>query len=74
MTSSQLLDAAGRRRSPATMPGRAGSEDPCCAAVDQRGDLGVTSIYLQGIDNSEIIETVHARPAQTLPASAGLRV
>jgi site-specific recombinase XerD len=36
-------------------------------------DLGVTSIYLQGIDNSEIIETVHARPAPTLPASAGLR-
>src|SRR4051794_5800476 len=37
-------------------------------------NLGVTSIYLQGIDNSEIIETVHARPAPTLPASAGLRV
>jgi hypothetical protein len=36
-------------------------------------DLGVNSIYLQGIDNSEIIETVHARPAPTLPASAGLR-
>jgi site-specific recombinase XerD len=36
-------------------------------------DLGVTSIYVQGIDNSEIIETVHARPAPTLPTSAGLR-
>jgi site-specific recombinase XerD len=36
-------------------------------------DLGVTSIYLRGIDNSEIIETVHAQPAPTLPASAGLR-
>jgi site-specific recombinase XerD len=35
--------------------------------------LGVTSVYLQGIDNSEIIDTVHARPAPTLPASAGLR-
>jgi site-specific recombinase XerD len=35
--------------------------------------LGVTSIYLQGIDNSEIINTVHARPAPVLPASAGLR-
>jgi hypothetical protein len=33
----------------------------------------MTSIRLQGIDNSEIIETVHARPASTLPASAGLR-
>jgi site-specific recombinase XerD len=26
-------------------------------------NLGITSIYLQGIDNSEIIETVHARRA-----------
>jgi integrase-like protein len=26
-------------------------------------NLGVTSIYLQGIDNAEIIETVHSRPA-----------
>jgi integrase/recombinase XerD len=34
-------------------------------------DLHVTSIYLQGIDNSEIINTVYARPAPTLPASAG---
>jgi site-specific recombinase XerD len=29
--------------------------------------------YLQGIDNSEIINTVLARRAPTLPASAGLR-
>jgi site-specific recombinase XerD len=36
-------------------------------------NLGITSIYLQGIDNSEIINTVRARPAPTLPASAGLR-
>ncbi|MDX6655485.1 MAG: hypothetical protein QOH62_278 [Solirubrobacteraceae bacterium] len=36
-------------------------------------NLGITSIYLQGIDNSEIINTVLARPAPTLPASAGLR-
>ena len=36
-------------------------------------NLGVTSVYLQGIDNSEIIETVHARPAPTLPASADAR-
>ena len=35
-------------------------------------DLGITSIYLQGIDNAEIIETVHARRAPMLPASAGL--
>ena len=36
-------------------------------------NLGVTSVYLQGIDNSEIIDTVHARPAPMLPASTGLR-
>ena len=36
-------------------------------------NLGITSVYLQGIDNSEIIETVGARAAPTLPASAGLR-
>jgi site-specific recombinase XerD len=35
--------------------------------------LGVTSIYLQGIDNSEIINTVHARRPPMIPASAGLR-
>jgi site-specific recombinase XerD len=35
-------------------------------------DLGVTSIYLQGIDPSEIIETVHARRSPMIPASMGL--
>ncbi|MHB8657437.1 MAG: tyrosine-type recombinase/integrase [Solirubrobacteraceae bacterium] len=34
--------------------------------------LGVTSIYLQGIDNSEIINTVHARRPPGIPATAGL--
>jgi site-specific recombinase XerD len=36
-------------------------------------NLGVTSIYLQGIDNAEIIATVHARKAPMIPASTGLR-
>jgi integrase len=36
-------------------------------------NLGVTSIYLQGIDTSEIIATVHSRTAPVIPASAGLR-
>ena len=36
-------------------------------------NLGITSVYLQGIDNAEIIETVHARhqpmiPVTTLPS------
>jgi site-specific recombinase XerD len=36
-------------------------------------NLGITSIYLEGIDSSEIINSVHRRPAPVLPASAGLR-
>jgi site-specific recombinase XerD len=35
-------------------------------------NLGVTSIYLQGIDNAEIIDTVHARRPPMIPATAGL--
>jgi site-specific recombinase XerD len=37
-------------------------------------NLGVTFIYLQGIDNAEIIATVHARKAPMIPASTGLRI
>jgi site-specific recombinase XerD len=36
--------------------------------------LGITSIYLQGIDSSEIISTVHGRPSPTISASAGLKI
>ncbi len=35
-------------------------------------NLGVTSIYLQGIDPDEIIQTVHARRRPMIPASVGL--
>ena len=37
-------------------------------------NLGITSIYLQGIDSSEIISTVHGRPSPTISASAGLQI
>jgi site-specific recombinase XerD len=37
-------------------------------------NLGITSIYLQGIDSSEIISTVHGRPSPTISANAGLQV
>jgi hypothetical protein len=33
-------------------------------------NLGVTSIYLQGIDSAEIIATVHARKAPMTPPAA----
>jgi site-specific recombinase XerD len=35
-------------------------------------NLGVTSVYLQGIDTSEIIETVRARRGPVIPAAAAL--
>ena len=37
-------------------------------------NLGITSVYLQGIDNAEIIETVHARRVPMVPVSASLRL
>jgi hypothetical protein len=40
--------------------------------VGQRRRSG--SIYLQGIDSAEIIETVHARRAPMIPVSASLRL
>ena len=39
---------------------------PDRTALDDRR-LGITSVYLQGIDNAEIIETVHARRAPMIP-------
>ena len=36
--------------------------------------LGITSIYLQGIDTSEIINTVHDRRPPVIPASAGVNM
>jgi integrase/recombinase XerD len=35
-------------------------------------DLGVTSVYLQGIDTSEIVNTLFARQPPTMSATAGL--
>jgi integrase len=36
--------------------------------------LGVTSIYLQGIDSTEIIDALHARRAPMIPVDASLRL
>jgi hypothetical protein len=45
-------------------------------AWDELGhtSLGVTSIYLQGIDSAEIIDAVHARRAPMIPVDAPLRL
>ena len=37
-------------------------------------NLGITSIYLQGIDSTEIIDTVHARRPPMVPVDATLRL
>jgi hypothetical protein len=37
-------------------------------------NLGITAIYLQGIDNAEIIEAVHARRARMIPVGTTLRL
>jgi hypothetical protein len=38
------------------------------------GNLGITSIYLRGIDTSETISTVHGRPSPTISAGVGLLI
>jgi site-specific recombinase XerD len=35
-------------------------------------NLGITSVYLQGIDSSEIVDTVHGRRAPMVSATTGL--
>ncbi len=35
-------------------------------------NLAITSVYLRGIDNTEIIHTIHERRAPMISASAGL--
>jgi integrase len=36
-------------------------------------DLAITSTYLRGIDNTEIIHAVHERPTPMIPATSGLK-
>ena len=40
----------------------------------QHADLGITSVYLRGIDNTEIVHAVHERPAPMISATNGLRL
>jgi hypothetical protein len=37
-------------------------------------DLAITSGYLRGIDNTEIVHPVHERPAPVIPATHGLSI
>ncbi len=36
-------------------------------------DLGITSVYLQGIDSGEIVNIAHGRRAPVIPAAVALR-
>jgi site-specific recombinase XerD len=47
---------------------------PLLVIQRQHANLGITSIYLQGIDSSEIISSVHGRQSSTISASAGLMI
>ncbi len=47
---------------------------PLVVIQRQHANLGITSVYLQGIDSSEIISTVHGRPSPTISATAGLQL
>jgi hypothetical protein len=56
------------------MPSRWRARVPLIVIQRQLGhtNLGVTSIYLQGIDNTEIIDTVHARRAPMVAVHSSL--
>ena len=64
-----------RGSSPAAAGGTSSRGIPLSVIQRQldHSNLGITSVYMQGIDNHEIIDTVHARRAPTLRASAGLQ-
>jgi site-specific recombinase XerC len=74
----QESDAVSRRISFATPHAVEMAREgvPLIVILRQLGhsNLGITSVYLQGIDSGEIIETVHARRAPMIPVSASLRL
>ncbi len=53
--------------------GQGGSGAECHPAPTRHANLEITSVYLEGIDNAEIIDTVHARRVPMIPAGSGLR-
>jgi site-specific recombinase XerD len=45
---------------------------PLVVIQRQHADLGITSVYLRGIDNTEIVHAVHERAAPMIPATGRL--
>jgi hypothetical protein len=39
-----------------------------------QANLGITGVYLLGIDSSEIVSTVYGRPSRAISANAGLQL
>jgi hypothetical protein len=42
------------------------------SSANGHANLSITSVYLRGIDNTEIIHAIHRRPAPVIPANNGL--
>jgi hypothetical protein len=69
--------APALRAAPASPPPRGGDGARGCLAERNpaplgHANLGITSVYLEGIDAGEIIETVHGRRAPLIPAATAL--
>jgi len=68
MTKTGTCTEAKRLRAAAHCPGLSGGPSPV------RVTTSITSVYLQGTDNAEIIDTVHTRRAPMIPVSTSLRL
>ncbi len=73
-----VFTGGSRRTSSATRNAVEMSREGVPLLVIQRqlghADLGITSVYLRGIDNTEIVHAVHERPTPMISATNGLRL
>ena len=70
---------AGSRPTSCATPTPSSSPTKGCRSMSSSASWGIPTsasrrFILQGIDNAEIIATVHARKAPMIPASTGLRL
>jgi integrase/recombinase XerD len=75
-STAQHADVTGRPPPHAPSCGAPREGVPLIVIQRQLGhsNLGITSVYLQGTDSGEVIETVHARRVPMVPVSASLRL
>jgi integrase len=67
----RAASAAARARGGDVTRGRPAGRDSAPAGARRSRDH---SVYLRGIDNTEIVHAVHERPAPMIPATNGLRL